>query len=461
MVQKYDLKKKTVILRTDFYTAHVSVYLSMKILHTADWHLGATFHGHNRTIEHRHFLDWLLATLRERRPDALLVAGDVFDTSNPPAAAEELFYDFMTEATRAVPGLQVVVVAGNHDSGARMEAPARLLRGMGVYVRGLMPYVDDADEPDLDHLILPLAPLGQTEATCVCLAMPYLRAADCPQGLTQSEGLAFWFDRLHRCLKRTPFKGLPVVVAAHFYAAGAQICAGAHSERLVVGGQDCVNPSVVGRDVSYTALGHLHRAQQVAGGPNVYYAGSALPMSFAEQAYQHGAWWVDLDNEGAASVSRLAYEPLRHLLSIPSSSGRAATRQEVLDACAALPHRAKNDRGDDWPYLEIRLEEEQPEPELLHEVMQLLSDRAVRFCRMERVRKAGGTVEDLQPPTPEELRHDDPFDLAQSYYQQCYHADMPRPMSERFDQARSRLSDASVAGEEKPSATAAVSSPME
>lgn len=403
----------------------------MKILHTADWHLGATFYGHHRTAEHRHFLQWLLATLRERRPDVLIVAGDVFDTANPPAAAEELFFNFLTEAAAAVPGLQVVVTAGNHDSGARLEAPARLLRQLGVYVRGVAP-LDAEGQPDLDHLILPLAPLGSTEAECVCLALPYLRASDCPPGLSQAEGLAWYFEQLHRRLARTDFKGLPIVVAAHFYAAGAQVCAGAHSERLVVGGQDCVEPSVVGRGVSYTALGHLHKAQQVGGGPHVYYAGSALPMSFAEKGYRHGAWWVDLDLSGNASISRIDYSPLRGLMSIPDSPTRAATRQEVLDACLNLPRREKRDEGDTWPYLEIRLAEEQPEPALLHEVMEQLADRAVRFCRMERVRPAAANGHEQPLPTPDELRHDDPLALAEAHFQARYGQPMPEALVERF-----------------------------
>ena len=79
----------------------------MKILHTADWHLGNTFHGHNRLLEHRHFLAWLLNVLKEQQPDAMIISGDVFDSANPSAAAEELLYDFLLKATLAVPGLPI------------------------------------------------------------------------------------------------------------------------------------------------------------------------------------------------------------------------------------------------------------------------------------------------------------------------------------------------------------------
>ena len=111
----------------------------MKLIHTADWHLGNTFHGYDRTQEHRHFLDWLLDRLREQQPDALIVSGDIYDTPNPSAAAEELLYDFLLQATDAVRGLQVVLIAGNHDSAGRIDAPASLLKRHNIYVRGTLP----------------------------------------------------------------------------------------------------------------------------------------------------------------------------------------------------------------------------------------------------------------------------------------------------------------------------------
>ena len=110
----------------------------MKIIHTADWHLGNVFHGHSRQEEHAHFLAWLLNVVRQRRPDALILSGDIFDSPNPPASAERRLYDFLTDVTTAVEGLQVVITAGNHDSGQRLEAPAELLRRSNVYVRGII-----------------------------------------------------------------------------------------------------------------------------------------------------------------------------------------------------------------------------------------------------------------------------------------------------------------------------------
>jgi len=404
----------------------------MKILHTADWHLGNTFHGYSRTDEHAHFLEWLLDSVRRLRPDALILSGDIFDTPNPPAAAERQFYDFLTAATNAVSHLQIVVTAGNHDSGGRIEAPAELLRRSNVYVRGLVRRNESTGELDFDHYILPLSEQGSDEARVVCYAIPYLRAADYPTGLSPTEGLTWFLENLRRCHRKSDFRGLPVVVAAHFYAAGADVCDNEHSERLVVGGQECIDATSIGTDAAYVALGHLHKAQRIAAAKvDMRYAGSALPMSFAEKNYHHGAWWVEVSDSGETAVSRLDYTPQRSLLSIPANG--AIDAAAVIDAIAALPRREKGDEGQTWPYLEIRVLENGPLPSLMHEVTQALADRAIHFCRM--VREMPQRQSEATTTPPDTLSSLSPIDLAQSVYQQIYAADMPEPLSLRFKQA--------------------------
>lgn len=407
----------------------------MKILHTADWHLGNTFHGHTRTEEHRHFFDWLLTILRDRQPDALLITGDVFDSANPSAQAEELLYTFLLRATTLLPGLQIVLTAGNHDSAGRIEAPAALLKTHNVYVRGTIHYTED-DEPDFEHYILPLSERGDDEAKCVCFALPFLRCGDYPSGMTPEEGMEYYFKKLQKTLKKTDFKKLPVIAAAHFYAAQAEICEEEHSERLVIGGQDCIDPAVLGDRISYTALGHIHKAQQVRSSRPVYYAGSPLPMSFSEIRYQQGVYEIELDEDGDCEMIRLVYNPLRRLQCIPAA-GQAGTVDEVFREIEELPKRRKGDDGYNWPYLEIRIEELQPEPTLLHEVMEALSDCAVHFCRMVRVNRnrtqdAGESQENL---TAETLHSISPLQMARRFFDTRYGNDMPQELIDRFKMA--------------------------
>ncbi len=123
------------------------VFMALKILHTADWHLGQTFYGYERHTEHTLFLDWLCHELSARQADVLLIAGDVFDSPNPSAASQQMFYRFLRRATEENPSLQVVVIAGNHDSAARLEAPDPLFKDMHVEVRGLVRRTSDGAIP--------------------------------------------------------------------------------------------------------------------------------------------------------------------------------------------------------------------------------------------------------------------------------------------------------------------------
>lgn len=108
----------------------------MKLITTSDWHIGNLFHGNDRLPEHKHFLKWLLQRIEEQQPDALLIAGDVFDNGNPSAAAQSAYYEFLADATQASPQMQIIITAGNHDSASRLEAPRALLTRHNVEIRG-------------------------------------------------------------------------------------------------------------------------------------------------------------------------------------------------------------------------------------------------------------------------------------------------------------------------------------
>lgn len=406
----------------------------MKLIHTADWHLGNTFHGHSRDDEHRHFLDWLLGTLRMEQPDALLVTGDVFDSPNPSASAERLFYDFLTAAAQAVEGLQVVVTAGNHDSGGRLEAPARLMRAYNIYVCGTVCRTDGADpasQPDYGRHLLPLCRRDDPdrEACLAVFAVPYLRSGDYAPGLTQQQGIAEFFDRMQRSLKASPFKGLPVVACAHLYAGGAEIAPDEHSERLVVGGQDRVDVGEVEGRVAYLALGHIHKAQQVS--ERTWYAGAPIAMSFAEKHYERGVLAVDIDDEGRAGVRRIGYAPLRRLISLPARG--AASPDEAVALVAQLPRRDKHDNGDAWPYIEIRVSERQPEPGLLRAVTEELADKAVRFCRMVRVTDTPEPAAEGGGASFQTLQQLSATELAKRIFREQYQAEMPQEMLQRLE----------------------------
>ena len=151
----------------------------IRMLHTADWHLGQTFFGFDRTEEHQDFLDWLAEEIRLKEIDALIVAGDIFDVSNPSAASQRMYYQFIHKVTAENPNLQIVIVAGNHDSAARLEAPLPLLQAMRTEVKGVVRKGKDG-EIDFDHLTVELKN-RQGETEVLCMAVLFCVRAIIPQ----------------------------------------------------------------------------------------------------------------------------------------------------------------------------------------------------------------------------------------------------------------------------------------
>ncbi|MDF7810453.1 exonuclease subunit SbcD [Hymenobacter sp. YC55] len=256
----------------------------MRVLHTADWHLGQRFiSGHERTDEHRHFLDWLVETVRTQRVEVLVIAGDIFDTGSPSNQALELYYSFLLNM-RGTSCRDIVVVGGNHDSPATLNAPARLLRHLRVHVVGCVP---DCFEDQ----VLVLDDATGKPGLVVC-AVPFLRDRDVRlsvPGETAEErearikqGIADHYGRMAEVEQVWQLKdlGLPVLATGHLYAAGA---APSDSERTIhVGNLGQITADHFPAIFDYVALGHLHRPQRVGGREHIRYSGSPIPLSFSE-----------------------------------------------------------------------------------------------------------------------------------------------------------------------------------
>lgn len=404
----------------------------MKIIHTADWHLGNVFHRHNRVAEHRHFFGWLRDTIVQQQPDALIVSGDIFDGPNPAAEVQRLFYDFLTHLSVEHPGMSIILIAGNHDSGARLEAGEELLRLHNIFVRGTV-WKDAEGETYFERMILPLAPRGSDTAEVVCYALPFLRPADYPAGLSVQDGLRHYLTNLDKRLKKTAFKRLPVVVAAHFYAHGALIQAHEHSERLVVGGQDMVEIDTMGKAYAYVALGHIHRPQAVGNCANVRYAGSPLALSFSERDYKRAVNLVEIDTQGHVETPSLFYTPLCALISLPDRG--ALDPQEALSRLRSLPDAQPDDDREAYPYVEMNIRLAQPEPELRRRIGEIIEHKAVKFCRIttSTYREQSAQDNTQRPAVENSLHSQAPIDIAKQYYTARYGNEMPEALVERFN----------------------------
>jgi exonuclease SbcD len=277
----------------------------MRLLHTSDWHLGQSFHQFDRRAEHQAFLDWLLGVLEAEAVDALLIAGDVFDNSNPSAQAQAQLYRFLAEARRRVPQLAIVMTAGNHDSPGRLEAPAPLLSVFDASVIGHVGRQGDLDAA-LGRLLVPLKDAAGREAAW-CIAMPFLRPDDLPrvEGTDDpyAAGVAALYRRAFELAAERRQPGQAIVAIGHCHLAGGEVSEDSE-RRIVIGGAEALPAGIFDPRIAYVALGHLHRAQKIGGDPTRRYCGSPLPMSFSEVGYRHQVVLVDLAARASPKPAR-------------------------------------------------------------------------------------------------------------------------------------------------------------
>ena len=398
----------------------------IRILHTADWHLGQTFFGYDRTQEHEHFLDWLAGVLTKNKIDVLIVAGDVFDVSNPSAASQRMFYRFIHRVTTENPRLQLVVVAGNHDSAARLESPLPLLQEIKGIVR------KQNGKIDYEHLLVELKnAAGEVEA--LCLAVPFLRQGDYPvletEGNPYAEGVKELYARLLKYALKKRTDGQALVAVGHLLATGSEIAEKDHSERIIIGGLESVSPESFPEQIVYTALGHIHKAQRVSGRENIRYAGSPLPMSFAEKHYHHGVVKVTLDEGWAVEIEKLEYTPLVRLLSIPATE--AAAPDEVLDELRGL----ELPEDEPMPYLEVKVKLSEPEPMLRQQVEEILEGKPVRLARIVSFYRqaAEGSVE--EEVLTAGLQEMNPLQIVKATFENSYQTEMPEELVNLFQEA--------------------------
>lgn len=263
----------------------------MRILHTADWHLGARLVERDRLPEHAAFLDWLIDTLRSEKIDALLISGDVFDAANPPQDAVALYFDFLKRLAD-LKTVKAVITGGNHDSASHLNAPRELLRHFEVHVFG--------------HAGDNIVDLGGA----IIAAVPFLRERDLRQAAA-GETITAVHEQVRAAIRahyaaqlaacREIAQGRPVITMGHLTVLGATT---SDSERDIHIG----NLGAVGADIftgfDYTALGHLHRPQRVAGQETVRYSGSPIPLSFSEAADAKSVVLIETQSEGNAAEVR-------------------------------------------------------------------------------------------------------------------------------------------------------------
>ena len=414
----------------------------LRLLHTADWHLGQTLHGVDRAWEHEQFLTWLLDELVARDVDVLVVAGDIFDVAHPTSSAQRQYYRFIADARQRCPRLTLVVIGGNHDSPARLDAPAAIMDALGVRIIGGLdvlragPRGTDLAEP----ASTPIIPLPDRTGTVRgwMIAIPFLRPRDLPGSGTlsgDSDAGPRAHDRLiegHRRLyahwvdvaegHRTDDQAL--IATGHCYMAGGRM-SDLSERKIQVGHQHALPVDIFPPQISYVALGHLHRAQAVGDHSHIRYSGSPLPLSLNERDYPHQVVQVDFDGPRIQSITAVPTPKTVQILRIPEEPAPLA---EILPMLEALPKRAAHADEDDRhrPFLEVRVRLNEAQPRLRQDVAAALGDAWARLLRIDVVRDTPAQRETWDPSAPlDRLTPDQVFEA-------CYQRTRAKPPSDEL-----------------------------
>ena len=389
----------------------------MRLLHTSDWHLGQNFMGKSRQAEHQQLIDWLVAQVDIHDVDAVLIAGDVFDTGTPPSYARELYSQLVVRLHAA--GVTLLLLGGNHDSVATLRESSALLEQLSAHV------VPAADEPANQVRVLPLRTRrananahdsGGADATpgCVVCAVPFIRARDVMQSESgqsaeqkqQSLQLAIqaYYQAVHAAAEATrqklsaqPGRNVPLIATGHLTTVGASTSESVRE--IYVGALDAF-PTSAFPSVDYLALGHIHRPQKVGGHEHIRYSGSPIALSFDEATQQKEVLLVDLGETGLEAVTPLpvpVFQPLvalkGNLKSLPDAFARIA--QSAHDATPERP-----------VWLEVIVAEDDYLADLPARIQTMTEGLPLEVLRIRRERgnavaqlsgEAGVTLDELDP----------------------------------------------------------------
>ncbi len=351
----------------------------MRLLHTSDWHLGHTLKEVTREHEHAAFLAWLRETCALERPDVMVITGDVFDSATPPASAERMWFEFLAAVRRAHPATDLVAIAGNHDSPARLGAASAVLRELGVYVVGGLPR-DAAGALDFDRILIPVA-----GGRGLVAAVPFLRPIDVATEVEDPLAAVYAEVVAEARVRRAPDQAL--IALGHLYVTGADPSV-LSERRIAIGGQESASLRMFPADLDYVALGHMHRAQRV-GRESIRYAGAPIALALDEAGYRHQVVAVDFAAGRVADIRSLLVPQVIEVVRIPKRG--AAPLREVIEAIEALPQRLE---GVDpvRPYLDLMVSLDRPEPRLRTTIEAALDGKRARLVQLRTVQTGDGAA---------------------------------------------------------------------
>ena len=270
----------------------------MRFFHTADWHLGRIFHNVSLLDDQKYIIEQLITEIEQRKPDAVIIAGDVYDKAIPPEGAIRLLEDFINRVGGQL-GVPIIMISGNHDSGARLSFASSVLQKADVHIIG---------KSTLDTI--PII-LNDEHGEVYVYPLPYLSPL-AARSLYKDSEIKSHQDVIERqvaCILNEHPKNKRSLLIMHEFVIGATE---SDSERqLTVGGTSHIESGIVS-DFDYVAMGHLHRPQ-ACGHEYIRYSGSLLKYSFSEVNHDKGVTEVIFDADGFAEYSSVSLKPIRNM----------------------------------------------------------------------------------------------------------------------------------------------------
>lgn len=398
----------------------------MRLLHTSDWHLGQHFMGKSRQAEHQALIDWLLTQVDAHAVDAVLIAGDIFDTGTPPSYGRELYSQLVVRLHTA--GVSLLLLAGNHDSVATLGESRELLACLSATVVAAA-----TDNPATQVLVLPQR---DGEAGCVVCAIPFIRPRDVLQSQAgqsaedkqQSLQTAIQTHYLAvydaACLRRDELENklgrkLPLIATGHLTTVGAST---SESVREIYVGALEAFPTSAFPPVDYIALGHIHRPQVVGGLEHIRYCGSPIPLSFDEAKLQKEVLLVDLDADGLKAITALP---------VPRFQGLVAVSGTLAELPAAIGRAAAQGNREFPAWLEVTVSEDDYLADLPERIQAIAEGLPVEVLRIRRQR--GNATARLAAEASETLDELSPHEVfARRLEQEELADDMQKALNERF-----------------------------
>lgn len=306
--------------------------MSVKILHTADWHIGKKLHEYNLSEDHIFFMDWIIELIKEKDIDYLMISGDVFDLANPSQESLRIYYQFLAKLSGT--GCKAIVTAGNHDSPALIDAPSELLHALQIKVVGTIP-------ESFEDCLVPISDKAGN-ITAAVAAIPFLRDRDIRNAVEGESyedrveavrtGIGNFYKKAAGALEDKFPKAIHMAMG-HLYVQGSAL---SDSEREIqIGNLAGVDESTFPESLRYVALGHIHKSQNV-GSDRVRYSGSPIPLSFSEKNYGHKVILLHIE-DGVVRQEDIRVKKFRKLQTVTGNFSEVKNQALNLENDCILP----------------------------------------------------------------------------------------------------------------------------